>query len=238
MGIADMKRVRSCLPLMVLIVACLSAAATAESKQPRSVAQVLDKYQDKVESRLMPRFRYAGVDWPPRELMLLAIKQSRRMELWARADNGWHYIRDYLIKGLSGRLGPKLKQGDRQVPEGLYRISHLNPNSSFHLSLKVDYPNTYDREMAQRDGRRGLGGDIFIHGNQVSSGCLAIGDNAIEELFVFSALLGKEQVRLLISPVDFRIYSTESLTAKSPGWSGDLYREISDEMRKFQRQQQ
>ena len=231
-----MKNKRRFLSLMYMAVTIFNATQVIAAGMPRSVDQVLEKYRDKVESRLTPHFHYAGADWPPRELQLLAIKETRRMELWARSDNGWHYIRDYQIKGMSGGFGPKLKEGDRQVPEGIYQISRLNPNSSFHLSLKVDYPNTYDREMARQDGRSGLGGDIFIHGNRVSSGCLAIGDNAIEELFVFTALLGKEQVRLLISPVDFRIYSTESLLSNRPGWVGALYREISDEMRKFPRQ--
>ncbi|MCP4285839.1 MAG: L,D-transpeptidase family protein [Gammaproteobacteria bacterium] len=232
-----MKRMQSCLPLVAFFLALLSGLVGAAAYKPVSVEQVVEKYRSKVEARLVPRFRYAGVDWPPLALQLLAIKDTRRMELWARSERGWHFIRDYRIKGMSGVLGPKLKEGDRQVPEGIYSISRLNPNSSFHLSLKVDYPNAYDRKMAKNDGRRQLGGDIFIHGNQVSRGCLAIGDNAIEELFILSALLGKEQVGLLISPVDFRTYSTESLLLNDPQWVGELHREISVEMRKFQRQQ-
>ena len=234
----NVNRVRRCLLLIFLAIAGLHHAAGAESGMQRSIERVLAKYSEKVESRLLPRFRYAGIDWPPKELQLLAIKETRRMELWARSDGGWHYIREYQIKGMSGGFGPKLKEGDRQVPEGIYRISLLNPNSSFHLSLKVDYPNAYDREMAQRDGRRRLGGDIFIHGNRVSSGCLAIGDNAIEELFVLGAMLGKERVHLLISPVDFRTYSTESLKTDKPDWIGSLYQQIAHEMRRFQRPQQ
>jgi hypothetical protein len=233
-----MRRVQWSLPLIFFIIVCLNGVAEAATRAPVSVAQVLEKYQDKVAARLIPRFRFAGVDWPPQELQLLAIKDTRKLELWARSQGDWHYIRDYRIKGMSGRLGPKLKQGDRQVPEGIYHISRLNPNSSYHLSLKVDYPNAYDREMARRDGRRQLGGDIYIHGNQVSAGCLAIGDNAIEEIFVLAALLGKEQLHLLISPVDFRSNPTESLLMNRPTWIGDLHREIASEMQKFQRQTQ
>ena len=228
-----MKPIRYSLLLLIFTFTCLSEGAAAAA--PLTEQQVLDKYRAKVESRLLPRFRYAGVDWPPQELQLLAIKETRQMELWARSESGWHYIRDYRIKGMSGGLGPKLKEGDRQVPEGSYRISRLNPNSSFHLSMKVDYPNAHDRKMAQRDGRRRLGGDIYIHGNQVSSGCLAIGDNAIEELFVLAALLGKEQLHLLISPVDFRTHPTRSLLLNRPDWVAELHREIAGEMQNFQR---
>ena len=151
-----MKPIRYSLLLLIFTFTCLSEGAAAAA--PLTEQQVLDKYRAKVESRLLPRFRYAGVDWPPQELQLLVIKETRQMELWARSESGWHYIRDYRIKGMSGGLGPKLKEGDRQVPEGSYRISRLNPNSSFHLSMKVDYPNAHDRKMAQRDGRRRLGG--------------------------------------------------------------------------------
>ena len=144
-----MKPIRYSLLLLIFTFTCLSEGAAAAA--PLTEQQVLDKYRAKVESRLLPRFRYAGVDWPPQELQLLVIKETRQMELWARSESGWHYIRDYRIKGMSGGLGPKLKEGDRQVPEGSYRISRLNPNSSFHLSMKVDYPNAHDRKMAQRD---------------------------------------------------------------------------------------
>lgn len=87
----------------------------------------------------------------------------------------------------SGGPGPKLREGDLQVPEGVYRLTAFNPNSSYHLSLRVDYPNAEDRAaedraVARSDRRTSLGGDIFIHGKAVSIGCLAIGDPGIEEL--------------------------------------------------------
>jgi hypothetical protein len=219
----------------LLLLMLLLAAGPGLAGSPLSVEQVVEKYRQSATSRLEPRFRFVGAEWPPQEIQLLAIKESRRMELWARSGGSWRHIRDYRIKGMSGGYGPKLKEGDRQVPEGLYRIARLNPNSSFHLSLKVNYPNEFDRSMARRERRTGLGGDIFIHGDRVSRGCLAIGDKAIEELFVLSAMLGKEQVGLLISPVDFRAYSTDSLITNTPAWIGDLYQTISDRMRQFPR---
>ena len=220
---------------LCLLLAFCSIAVQTSAGTLLSIAQVVEKYRQQAVSRLEPRFRFAGADWPPQEIQLLAVKESRSLELWARSGDEWRRIRDYTIKGMSGGLGPKLAEGDRQVPEGLYRISGLNPNSSFHLSLQIDYPNEFDRAMAARDGRRGLGGDIFIHGNRVSRGCLAIGDKAIEELFVLVALLGREQVSLLISPIDFRVYSTESLIVNTPAWIGDLHRVLSARMRQFPR---
>lgn len=232
-----MQRVGCSLLLLFLLLSSVCGLAAGVNSDAEAIARVVERYRDKVESRLVPLFQFTGVDWPPQELQLVAIKETRRLELWARSGERWHYIRDYRIKGMSGRLGPKLKEGDRQVPEGSYRVTRLNPNSSFHLSLKVDYPNAFDRAMAKRDGRHRLGGDIFIHGDQVSSGCLAIGDRAIEELFVLAALLGTEHMRLLVSPIDFRIYSDESLLRNRPDWIDGLYRDISQEMRNFQRRQ-
>jgi murein L,D-transpeptidase YafK len=74
------------------------------------------------------------------------------------------------MKRASGKAGPKLREGDGQVPEGIYRIDGLNPNSSYHLSLKLNYPNDFDLEQARTEGRTELGGDIFIHGKAVSIG--------------------------------------------------------------------
>ena len=68
----------------------------------------------------------------------------------------------YPIRAASGALGPKLREGDRQVPEGVYDIESLNPNSRFHVALRVGYPNAFDRQMAGREGRTALGGDIMI----------------------------------------------------------------------------
>jgi murein L,D-transpeptidase YafK len=65
----------------------------------------------------------------------------------------------------SGGLGPKLGAGDRQGPERIYAIESLNPNSLFHLSMRLNYPNEFDQMRAKQDGRSDLGGDIMIHGS-------------------------------------------------------------------------
>ena len=126
--------------------------------------------------------------------------------------------------------GPKLKQGDRQVPEGIYHISRLNPNSNYHLSMKVDYPNQFDRDHAIDDGRTDLGGDIFIHGKAVSAGCLAMGDAAIEELFVLSAQVGTDNIRVIIAPSDPRLRPLDTTHPSLPLWTTELYEEITREI--------
>src|SRR5690606_33287906 len=106
------------------------------------------------------------------------------------AHGAWVAVHQYPVLAASGQAGPKLREGDRQVPEGFYAIESLHPNSRFHLALRVNYPNQSDRQRAAEDGRTNLGGDIMIHGSNASVGCLAMGDPAAEDLFVLVADVG------------------------------------------------
>lgn len=189
---------------------------------PRTTADVVAKYGRAARARLAPHFRRAGVTYPPKKIALLAFKNERRVALWADG----RFIRAYPILAASGHAGPKLREGDRQVPEGRYRIEHLNPNSSYHLSMKVSYPNAFDRDMAKRDGRTRLGGDIFIHGKNVSIGCIALGDPAIEELFVLVAETGPSRVSVIIAPNDLRTRGA-IVHEEAPSWIRPLYRTIA-----------
>ncbi|MES9898488.1 MAG: L,D-transpeptidase family protein [Sedimenticola sp.] len=220
---------------MLLLALLLSSwgGSVVAAVQQRSVEDVMSDYRVKVALRLYPRFQFVDVAWPPREVALVAFKDTRQLELWARDDEDWVHIKDYRIKGISGRPGPKLQEGDRQVPEGRYRIELLNPNSAFHLSLKLNYPNAFDRGKALQEGRSNLGGDIFIHGDRVSKGCLAMGNSAVEELFVLTAMLGMENVSVLISPRDFRFRPALPPPPDTPAWVMGLHRRIAVNLQKF-----
>lgn len=132
----------------------------------------------------------------------------------------------------SGGPGPKLAEGDGQVPEGIYAIESLNPNSRHHLALKVGYPNESDRSWADSDGRTALGGDIMIHGGSLSIGCIAIGDPAIERVFPLAEEVGVEDVRVVIAPSDLRVESPQR-AAGSPALLGALYSELRRELEQF-----
>jgi hypothetical protein len=149
---------------------------------------------------------------------------------------GWRFIRSYAILGASGHLGPKLRQGDRQVPEGVYRVTLLNPNSVAHVSLRLDYPNAFDRERAALDGRDNLGGDIMIHGRTNSIGCLAIGDEAAANLFTLAALATIENIMVVISPTDFRRPGFITLSADLPPWTEELYDQLRAQLAQFRRE--
>lgn len=173
--------------------------------------------------RLTRAFRQAGVSYPPRAVVLAAFKLERVMDLYAGAPGEMRYVRSYPIRGASGVLGPKLRYGDRQVPEGVYEVESLNPNSQYHLSLRLSYPNAFDRRQGRREGRRNLGRDIMIHGGTASVGCLAMGDEPIEELFTLAADVGLRNVSVLISPVDFRVRDLPPDTTGLPAWCDELY---------------
>ena len=196
----------------------------------RSIDDALYAFAPAAVDQLKPYFRKAGVNYPPSEIVLIAIKDEKKMELWARSNGKFKLIRPYNIKAASGMRGPKLRQGDRQVPEGVYHISRLNPNSNYHLSMKVDYPNDFDLEHAEYDGRSNLGGDIFIHGKNVSAGCLAMGDAAIEELFVLAAHVGTENIKVIIAPSDPRQRPLDSSLPSLPEWTPELYQRITREI--------
>jgi len=125
-------------------------------------------------------------------------------------------------------LGPKLKEGDKQVPEGVYRVESLNPNSRYHLAVRINYPNEFDRRQAEIDGRTSLGGDIMIHGSCCSVGCLAMGDEAVEDLFVLAGEVGIDNVSVILCPMDFR--KRQMLNLDLPGWTDKLYEEIKLEL--------
>ena len=196
-----------------------------------TVADTLQVYGEYATRKLTPYFAKAKVSYPPREVTLIALKQEKKLELWARDSGEFRFIRDYYIMAASGVAGPKLRQGDRQVPEGIYRIAGLNPNSHYHLSMKINYPNEFDLFHAWQEGRAEQGSDIFIHGNTVSIGCLAMGDAAIEELFILTAQVGAENVKVVIAPHDPRTYPLEADSEELPEWTTELYSIISREIK-------
>jgi len=193
----------------------------------RTLEDVLREIGPNHRPALQRLFAASQAPYPAREIRVLAFKRERVLEIWAeKARGGYALVRTYPVLAACGGPGPKLREGDLQVPEGVYRLTVLNPNSSYHLSLRVDYPNAFDRGKARGDGRTRLGGDIYLHGKAVSIGCLAIGDPAIEELFVLAADTGLLRMRVVIAPD--REMNGE--TSSSPPWLGELYGRIRAEL--------
>lgn len=153
--------------------------------------------------------------------LLRAFKESGELELWLANADGWQLFRTYAVAAQSGGPGPKLREGDLQVPEGIYgvRADALNPASTFHLSFNIGYPNEEDRQQGR------TGSFIMIHGGAASVGCLAMTDAWIEEIYaIVEAALQAGQAVVPVHLFPFRM-SPERLraTAVSPWhdfWTG------------------
>jgi murein L,D-transpeptidase YafK len=119
------------------------------------------------------------------QLFLRAFKKERQLEVWVKeADDGkFKLLHTYSFCATSGTLGPKRKEGDLQIPEGIYQINHFNPQSNFYLSLGINYPNASDKILSDK---RRPGGSIYIHGNCVTIGCIPITDEKIKELYILA----------------------------------------------------
>jgi murein L,D-transpeptidase YafK len=230
------KRILSAVAVVMLLTAVvlytpLGRRIVNKLQGEYSVGERLDQYGEIARSRLRPTFKHAEVVYPPHELVLVGLKKEMSLQVYASDGGRVRFIKSYPILASSGNLGPKLREGDGQIPEGIYRVTFLNPNSSYHLSMRLDYPNRFDCEMAKQDGRENLGGDIMIHGRDVSIGCVAVGDEAAEDLFVMAADTGIENIKVILCPCDFRKAKLDSSGLDLPKWSELLYNDITRELK-------
>jgi murein L,D-transpeptidase YafK len=143
--------------------------------------------------------RDAGLAYPVGEVYLRAFKKEKVLELWAGdgANKPLKLVKSYPFCAASGELGPKRKEGDLQVPEGFYELQSYNPQSSYHLSIQVSYPNASDRVLSDP---KTPGGAIYIHGNCASIGCIAIEDGPIEEVYLFALDAKQRRIPIHIFP--------------------------------------
>ncbi|MEI8593059.1 L,D-transpeptidase family protein [Photobacterium sp. Hal280] len=235
------KNLPACFAVMSLLMSAHAQGQTFSTSIPpsalgkRTVDDVLTTYGHLSEMRLKYRFRQADVSYPPQRIALLGLKEEKALELWAFDQQGRRqFVYSYPVTAASGKAGPKLKEGDRQVPEGVYKIIGLNPNSRFHLSMKLNYPNDFDLKYAALEGRQSPGSNIFIHGKADSIGCLAIGDSAVEELFTLVGKIGKDNVEVVIAPHDPRKNPIRPVPDTSPAWISELYASIESEFSRFE----
>lgn len=163
------------------------------------------------EYLLKREFDRRGMAFPPSEIYFRVFKKEGILELWAKTNNDtFEKVKEYTICASSGKLGPKRKRGDNQVPEGYYYIKSYNPVSSFYLSLEVSYPNQSDMIL----GGGNLGGDIYVHGDCVTEGCIPLTNDRMKELYWIAVLAhdnGQAQIPIHIYPYKFRNYKHDAL---------------------------
>jgi murein L,D-transpeptidase YafK len=147
-------------------------------------SRVRTAYKEKGK-RIKDLLKTKGIEIHTMEIFIRAFKKEEIIEMWAKnkSENSFKFIIQYKFCSSSGELGPKRRQGDFQIPEGFYFIDRFNPWSSYYLSLGINYPNQSDRILGYK---RDPGGDIFIHGNCVTIGCIPITDDKIKELYIFA----------------------------------------------------
>lgn len=169
-------------------------------------------YEEK-EAGLKKLLQQKSISINSMQMLLVGNKKEKELQLWAKSKNEkkYRHIKSYDFCALSGELGPKRKMGDEQVPEGFYYIDRFNPSSNFHLSLGINYPNKSDRLLGDKINP---GGDVFIHGNCVTIGCIPITDDKIKELYICSVEAtnnGQKKIPVYIFPAKMNEQSFSSL---------------------------
>lgn len=157
------------------------------------------------EDTLMRQFAEKGLTWPARYIYIRSFKYDSQIEVWVKQqlNDKFTLFKTYKVCALAGTLGPKRMQGDYQVPEGFYYINEFNPKSQYHLSLGLNYPNSSDRILSDS---LMPGGDIYIHGSCVTTGCIPVNDQQIEELYILAAHAknqGQDFIPVHIFPIRF-----------------------------------
>ncbi len=169
----------------------------------------------KVTPSLKTAFTEKKLKWGS-PVFLRAFKEEKTLEVWVQNREGqFTLFQSYPIAAASGDLGPKLREGDQQVPEGFYFVnrSRMKPDSAFHLAFNIGYPNKFDQTMGR------TGSFIMVHGSNLSIGCLAMTDEKIEEIYTLcdAALSGGQSFfRIHIFP--FRMTDDQMALQSNSEW--------------------
>jgi murein L,D-transpeptidase YafK len=198
-----------CSMVVCAVLCCRGGAAYAQHEDDNdqgfrnyqlSSGRVTDAWK-KYNDTLSKVFARKNIAYPPKDIYIRAFKSQNEMELWARNSDAGEYklVKTYRICSISGLLGPKRAEGDRQVPEGFYFIEEFNPKSDYCLSMLINYPNYSDHLL----GKQKPGGDIYIHGGCVTVGCMPMTDDGIKEIYTVclnAKLNGEEYIPVHIFP--------------------------------------
>jgi murein L,D-transpeptidase YafK len=169
------------------------------------------------EDSLKKQLAAIGVSWPLKQIYVRSFKYDSQLEVWVRSQKNEPYklFRTYKVCALSGALGPKRIEGDYQVPEGFYYINEFKPNSAYHMSLGLNYPNASDQLLSDSTKP---GNDIYIHGSCVTVGCIPIRDTQIEELYLLASYAhdqGQDFIPVHIFPIRYNVEKSREFLSKS-----------------------
>jgi murein L,D-transpeptidase YafK len=225
--------------ILLLGALCLFKTATAQTvaasinfiDYQRSFPRINEALKHK-EDTLMKQFQEKRLTWPARYIYIRSFKYDSQIEVWVKQEMNEKFslFKTYRVCALAGSLGPKRMQGDYQVPEGFYYINEFNPRSQYHLSLGLNYPNVSDRILSDS---LMPGGDIYIHGSCVTTGCIPVNNEQIEELYILAAHArseGQDFIPVHIFPIRFNNPRSSEYLKK---YVKDFpeYKDLSEELR-------
>lgn len=202
--------------LLVAVTNMANAQAGAGDASGFSISKSAKTYR--MEDSLVKQFAQKNLTWPPEAMFVRSFKYDKQLEVWVQnpGEEVFRLFKTYKVCIQSGSMGPKRLEGDYQVPEGFYYINEFNPNSMYHLSLGLNYPNASDRILS--DALR-PGNNIYIHGNCVSTGCIPITDMPIEELYLLASTVKamgfQEFIPVHVYPVRYNVKKSSDYLALS-----------------------
>ncbi|MBS1666266.1 MAG: L,D-transpeptidase family protein [Bacteroidetes bacterium] len=193
----------------LFLLTCLQAQTSVSNihfiDNQRSIPKIGDVMKRK-EDTLMKQFEEKKLVWPANYIYIRSFKYDSELEVWVKnkKEDKYKLFKTYKVCALAGTLGPKRMAGDYQVPEGVYYINEFNSRSQYHLSLGLNYPNASDKLLSDISQP---GGDIYIHGSCVTTGCIPLTDEKIEEVYILAAHAkanGQDFIPVHIFPINFK----------------------------------
>jgi murein L,D-transpeptidase YafK len=194
---------------MILAVSVLIAGAMVVTTSKRDEISIKEA-EASLPVRLEARHLKLG-----EPVFIRIFKEESQLELWMRNDAGWKLFQAYAICRWSGGLGPKLRTGDRQAPEGFDRVgpAQLNPNSRWHRAFNIGFPNEYDRAL------RRTGSYLMIHGGCSSAGCYAMTDARVDDIYrLVEAALADGQKAVDVHAFPFRMTAPNMARHRPSKW--------------------
>ncbi|MEO7323266.1 MAG: murein L,D-transpeptidase family protein [Dokdonella sp.] len=225
-----MPKVLALMSFALMIESILGDPARAANMRPAAVDNRAEVAAKRVRPPLERDLAAAGLRFGD-PIFLRIFKHEHQLELWVRERDAFVLFRTYPICTWSGALGPKVREGDGQSPEGFYSVgrSQLNPTSQFHLAFNLGYPNAYDRALGRS------GNFLMVHGDCVSIGCYAMGDAQIDEIYtLLDAALHGGQSRVDVHVFPFRFDHPPHADWRKQAW-GEFWSNLEQGYRAFER---
>jgi murein L,D-transpeptidase YafK len=200
--------------LLIALLFLLGGSLSAQSsflKQQLKYGRVAAAYKEKWPA-ISKTLKAKGVDSANYKVLIRIFKEEKVLEVWLKSKNADKYVHygNFDICRSSGELGPKRQEGDLQVPEGFYSVNFFNAFSDYYLGMQIDYPNQSDKIL----GKRPFGGQIMIHGNCVTIGCIPITDDKIKELYLICLFSKGAGNNVSVDGYPFRLTETKMAEAK------------------------